>query len=141
MCVELKGEEGELDGMRFDAITVRFVRLSFASSVNTGYQCALSYHHFSDFASITKTLAFFLKPGGALLVADIMKPEDAGDAPLFDDKYTHVVPHAHGMSREALQAAVDGAGLADFAFTRISNVNMHGMDAVLFIAKGVKPTV
>ena len=103
-------------------------------------QCALSYHHFADIAGITRTLAFFLKPGGALLVVDIVKPASHGDAPLFDEKYSHVVPHTHGMTKDGVQAAFEGAGLNEFAFKPITPISMHGMDAVMFIAKGVKPS-
>ncbi len=100
----------------------------------------MSYHHFADITAITRTLAFFLKPGGALLVVDIMKPESHGDAPLFDEKFSHVVPHTHGMSKEGIKVAFEGAGLGEFAFKSIAPISIHGMDAVLFVAKGVKPS-
>lgn len=148
VCVELKGAEGELDGLKFDIITVRRShpiphkpRALTSPPVETLIsQCALSYHHFADIAAITRTLAFFLKPGGALLVVDIVKPASHGDAPLFDEKYSHVVPHTHGMTKEAVQAVFEGAGLGEFTFKPIAPISMHGMDAIMFIAKGVKPS-
>ncbi|PPQ77605.1 hypothetical protein CVT25_011397 [Psilocybe cyanescens] len=128
VCIELKGEEGELDGLKFDVIT-----------------CAASYHHFESIDTITKTLAFFLKPSGVLFVVDITPKESEGssapDQALFPEKYRHVVAHHHGLSEGAMKAAFDGAGLTSFSFEPISPVQIHEHDAILFIAKGVKPAV
>jgi hypothetical protein len=83
-------------------------------------------------------LSAFLKPGGALLVVDVVKPARHGAAPLFDESYHHVVPHSHGMSREGVRAALEGAGLVDFVFKPLTTVIMHGTEAVLFLAKATK---
>ncbi|KAK7035886.1 S-adenosyl-L-methionine-dependent methyltransferase [Favolaschia claudopus] len=42
---ELKGEDHELDGIKFDVV-----------------MCSLAYHHIGDILSVTRLLAFFLKP-------------------------------------------------------------------------------
>ncbi|KAF9559595.1 S-adenosyl-L-methionine-dependent methyltransferase [Agrocybe pediades] len=146
VCVELKGVEGELDGQKFDVIT-----------------CSVSYHHFEDINSITKMLSFFLKPGGTLFVVDISPPAKEGhheeshhhhhhhydhhhdghshgsssDA-LFPEHVQHVVPHKHGLSREMIQAAFDGAALTSFTFEIISTVMLHGKEGQLFVATGTK---
>ncbi|KAH9484055.1 putative methyltransferase C1347.09 [Psilocybe cubensis] len=119
VCVELKGEEGELDGLKFDVIT--------------------------SIDDITKTLAFFLKPKGVLFVVDVTPKESDGisasDNNLFPEKFHHVVAHQHGLSESAIRTAFDGAGLLSFSFEPISSVKVHEREATLFIAKGVKPEV
>lgn len=150
VCIELKGEEGELDGLKFDVITVGLfafkISAMFATSTMLFFpQCAASYHHFESIDTITKTLAFFLKPSGVLFVVDITPKESEGssapDQALFPEKYRHVVAHHHGLSEGAMKAAFDGAGLTSFSFEPISPVQIHEHDAILFIAKGVKPAV
>ncbi|KDR81973.1 hypothetical protein GALMADRAFT_240367 [Galerina marginata CBS 339.88] len=126
VCVELKGEEGELDGLKFDVIT-----------------CSASYHHFDDINKITKTLAFFLKPGGILFVVDVTPKEASGSSSsssssLFPEQYQHVVAHQHGISQEAIKAAFDGAGLNSFTFEPFSTVTIHDKEGTIFVAKGEK---
>ena len=36
-------------------------------------QCSAAFHHFKDPAKVTKLLAPFLRPGGALLVVDVSR--------------------------------------------------------------------
>ncbi|KAF7294560.1 Methyltransf-25 domain-containing protein [Mycena indigotica] len=43
--IELKGEDSELDGTKFDVV-----------------MCSLAYHHIQDIVSTTRLLSFFLKP-------------------------------------------------------------------------------
>ncbi|KAF9480857.1 S-adenosyl-L-methionine-dependent methyltransferase [Pholiota conissans] len=122
VCVELKGEEGELDGLKFDVIT-----------------CIVSYHHFADIDKMTQMLSFFLKPGGALLVVDITKPPAATAADsLFPAEFGHVVAHTGGMTKEGMQKAYEGAGLVNFEFEHLEKVTVHEKEMMLFIAKGVK---
>lgn len=105
----------------------------------TELQCVAAYHHFANINAITKVLAFFLKPSGTLVVVDIAEPENsASDAPLVEEKYTHVVPHTHGMSRDRLQEALEGAGLGAFEFKPIGNISIYDLKVEMFIAKGVK---
>ncbi|KIM49738.1 hypothetical protein M413DRAFT_438880 [Hebeloma cylindrosporum] len=128
VCVELKGEAGELDDLKFDVVA-----------------CASSYHHFASIDDITRMLAFFLKPGGVLLVTDFTRTEaqkaSAGSSALIDEKYSHLVPHTNGMTEEGLRKAFDGAGLTSFEFKHLSTLTLHGAEGTLFLAKGVKPSI
>jgi 2-polyprenyl-3-methyl-5-hydroxy-6-metoxy-1,4-benzoquinol methylase len=122
VCVELKGDEGELDGLKFDVVT-----------------CSASYHHFEDINKITKILSFFLKPGGVLLVVDITPKGDGPSEKLLFPENLNFVPHKHGLSEKVIKDAFDGAGLVSFSFDRLSNITIHEADATLFIATGTKP--
>ncbi|KAI0738019.1 S-adenosyl-L-methionine-dependent methyltransferase [Daedaleopsis nitida] len=125
VCVELKGEPGELDGAKFDVIV-----------------CCASYHHFASIDDITRTLAFFLKPGGSLIVADIKAEDD--ERQLFPETHHGLVPHKHGISEAQLRATFEGAGLGEFMIKDAARGNMphlgeHGTEITWFIARGVKP--
>ncbi|KAI0628797.1 S-adenosyl-L-methionine-dependent methyltransferase [Trametes polyzona] len=120
---ELKGEPGELDGRKFDLIT-----------------CCLSYHHMPDIDEVTRALAFFLKPGGSLLVIDI-KAAPEGKV-LFPERYHHVVPQKHGLSVETMRKTFEGAGLVDLAFKDLEwgvQLLPDVPPPVGFLARGVKP--
>ncbi|THH30816.1 hypothetical protein EUX98_g3368 [Antrodiella citrinella] len=155
--VELKGDGSELDGARFDVIIVS-ISLSLSQSLllltwnmehspygtdNTLYalcssiQCVAAYHHFASVDETTRILGSFLKPGGSLLVADIVN--DGSDKnPL--GHFGHVVAHTAGFSEEEMQRLVEGAGLEDFKFTiAIPNVRLHETDVQIFLAKAVRP--
>jgi len=84
----IKGEDGELDGRKFDVII-----------------CTMVYHHFEDAGKMTKILAGFLKSGGKLIVSDF-RP-DGGEV---RKSYPAVVVH-HGMDEDAMRDAFTGAGL------------------------------
>ncbi|RIA98250.1 hypothetical protein C1645_750388 [Glomus cerebriforme] len=63
ICLELKESEGDqLNGRKFDLIV-----------------CVSAYHHIEDIASITRILAFYLKPSGKLIVLDLMKDSTTCD--------------------------------------------------------------
>ncbi|KAF8652222.1 hypothetical protein AX16_004500 [Volvariella volvacea WC 439] len=124
---ELKGTEGELDNIKFDVIV-----------------CASAYHHFPSVEDVTKTLAFFLKPGGALVVADIIKGYDmvsgfVHPGPWTKEEVTRMVPHTHGFDEEDMRKVFEGAGLGSFTFDSTSLVRNAEKDAGLFLAKGIKP--
>ncbi|KAF9009518.1 S-adenosyl-L-methionine-dependent methyltransferase [Cyathus striatus] len=114
---ELKGQEDELDGKKFDAI-----------------YCTSAYHHFPSVEETTRTLSFFLKPGGALLVID-NRPIDPKD---FPEEYNHVVAHKHGFTEGDIQKLFGGAGLTDVTYTDVPS-SKDGKDNELFLAKGIKP--
>lgn len=81
ICVELKGTEDELDGIKFDIVI-----------------CSMSYHHFNNIDVITKTLAYHLKPGGRLMVVDIIL--DPSFATFSSSSYGHA-GHHHAVHSEA----------------------------------------
>jgi len=159
---ELKGEEGELDSMRFDVIV-----------------CAQAYHHFSSIEDTTRILAFFLKPGGALIVLDLIKTDDdpheamkqviekalQGDiahvhhthghaAPGTDDtasahgqvtaqrpapNHDHIVAHKGGFEEHEIKKVFDSANLEQFSFRPAVRVSIGDSKTLnLFLAKGIK---
>ncbi len=77
VCVELKGEEGELGGMKFDVIVVSRSSLFYWQKRTCEdvplNQCAQAYHHLPSIEDTTKILVHFLKPGGTLMVVDLVR--------------------------------------------------------------------
>lgn len=65
----------------------------------------------------------------------------AGSSTLIDEKYSHVVPHTNGMTEQGIRQAFEGAGLTSFGFKMLSTLTLHGAAAMLFVAKGVKPSI
>ncbi|KAF8162776.1 S-adenosyl-L-methionine-dependent methyltransferase [Crassisporium funariophilum] len=127
VCKDLKGQDNELEelgGEHFHVII-----------------CASSYHHFESIADITRTLAFFLKPGGVLLVVDLLKSEDLPDAEsIFPEHVHHIVAHKAGFSEEDIRTVFEDAGLSSFFFEPSAiSAKKHGNPVKLFIAKGTKP--
>nr|GAT54433.1 predicted protein [Mycena chlorophos] len=100
VCAELQGLPTELDGEKFDVVV-----------------CSAAYHHLESISDTTRTLAFFLKPHGRLLVIDFL----TASAPIPED-----VPHKFGFSEKDIRTAFDAAGLLDFEFTRLSSAIFHG---------------
>ncbi|KAG5634465.1 hypothetical protein H0H81_001848 [Sphagnurus paluster] len=96
-CAELKGEPGELRDEKFDVVV-----------------CASAYHHFKDISDVTRILAYFLKPGGALLVVDLATPEEDQAHPCQGQEYTHgnehMHEHTHGNSHNPDQGHEHGHG-------------------------------
>ncbi|KAI0333132.1 S-adenosyl-L-methionine-dependent methyltransferase [Cubamyces sp. BRFM 1775] len=121
-CALLKGEPEELGGAKFDLIT-----------------CSASYHHFADIAETTRTLAFFLKPGGSILVADLKAAPDGKE--LVPSTHHHLVPHKHGFTEEAMRTAFESAGLVEFEMTEMGTYKFNEAtpESTWFIARGVKP--
>ncbi len=151
VCVELKGEPGELDGAKFDAVIVSpsfflslFPCLScpFRWSVSTltnASKCCASYHHFASIDDITRALAALLKPGGSLLVSDIKA--EADDRELIPAAHHGMVPHAHGIDEARLRATFEGAGLGWFGMKdAATHLSPEGKEITWFIARGVKPS-
>ncbi|KAJ6518865.1 S-adenosyl-L-methionine-dependent methyltransferase [Mycena sanguinolenta] len=114
VCADLKGVEGELDDQKFDVIV-----------------CSAAYHHFQSIDDMTRTLCFFLKPGGCLLVADFMKTTE----PVPED-----VPNDGGFTEADIQRAFSCAGLDDIIVDQFSKATFRGQRVQLFLAKGTKAT-
>jgi len=119
ICTELKGTAEELDGVKFDVIV-----------------CAAAYHHFESIEDVTRILAFFLKPGGSLMVSDIMKPLNGDD--VFHGAHEHIVAHKGGFEEGDIQKAFDAANLHNMSFEKVSSAIKDGRTIDLFLAKGVK---
>jgi len=130
VCAELRGRDEELDGLKFDVIT-----------------CNMAYHHFESIGDVTRTLAFFLKPGGVLLVVDILKTSQGcanADASLsaesiFPEHVHHIVSHKTGFTEDDIRATFTNAGLMSFYMEAAIPVKKHDKDFQLFLAKGTKP--
>ncbi|KAF9046337.1 S-adenosyl-L-methionine-dependent methyltransferase [Panaeolus papilionaceus] len=131
ICTELKGEEGELDGAKFDLVT-----------------CCAAYHHFSDYNKVTTILAKFLKPGGMLCVLDRLAGTDHEVAahgahhekgPAEEVDLERVVPHRHGIVSDDLLPGFQEAGLKDYTFEPSFDAEWMGMGFKIFLAKGIKP--
>lgn len=100
-------------------------------------QCASAYHHFSSVEDVTRVLTFFLKPGGSLVIADVMK--NVAGSEMFPKNTHHVVAHPRGFDEAGLRNIFEGAGLAEFHFTPAFLAKLHGTQTQVFLARGVKP--
>ncbi|KAG0692095.1 hexaprenyldihydroxybenzoate methyltransferase [Suillus ampliporus] len=99
--------------------------------------CASSYHHFPSIEGVTKALASYLKPGGSLLVADLMKLSSAESA---QEQFPPGAPVAHkgGFDEADIKAAFEGTGLVNFAFVTADKAKQHGHSVQFFLAPGVR---
>ncbi|KAK2460653.1 hypothetical protein APHAL10511_007123 [Amanita phalloides] len=117
ICTVLEGKAEELEGKRFDVVV-----------------CASAYHHIQSIEQVTEVLAYFLKPGGSLVVTDLEKTDvDVHQSDI------HIVPHPGGISKADIQQAFQHAGLDSFTYEPAFNAKMKGSSVTLFIAQGVKP--
>jgi 2-polyprenyl-3-methyl-5-hydroxy-6-metoxy-1,4-benzoquinol methylase len=121
VCTELKGTIDELDGMKFDIIV-----------------CASAFHHFESIETVTRTLTFFLKPGGSLMVADIVKSSDSDKIFQHNASHASIVPHVGGFEEEEILGAFKAAGLQDISFEKATSAKKNGSSVDFFLAKGVK---
>ncbi|KAJ7184498.1 S-adenosyl-L-methionine-dependent methyltransferase [Mycena filopes] len=114
---DLKGDESELDGLKFDVV-----------------MCSLAYQHIADVAAVTRTLAFFLKPGGTLIVVDF----PTMDVATVPAEVVDSIAHKRGISEATIREVYDNAGLGEFQRVMFKGpkVAMHPED--IFLAKGVK---
>ncbi|KAI0806745.1 hypothetical protein C8Q74DRAFT_1187653, partial [Fomes fomentarius] len=124
VCLELKGTPGELDDAKFDVII-----------------CCPAYHHFASMDDITRVLAYYLKPGGSLLVADNKAEDDQRQ--LVPESYHCLVPQKHGISEQTLRTTFEGAGLGQFAMKVAGKEKTHfpgqdEMEITWLIARGIK---
>ena len=104
---------------------------------NLDFQCSLAYHHFASIQDTTRILSTFLKPGGSLLVVDILNDGRPRD---FPSSAKHVVPHQSGFSVQVMRTTFEGAGLVEFSIREATKASMQGSaELSLFLAKGVKP--
>ena len=101
-------------------------------------QCTAAYHHFPDVDDITRVLASFLKPGGSLIITDLM-PEASIDAnPEMFKKVAAVVPHTHGFTEAQTRAIFEKAGLKHVDYRFGAEGVYEGRKLVFFVARAVK---
>ena len=135
---ELKGEDGELGGQKFDVIIVSTTRLreegcTAAEPHSRCQQCNMAYHHFEDVGKMTKVLARFLKPGGKIIVSDFRT-----DSEKVRKDFAHVVAHVHGMSEGVMRDAFAGAGLTDIVVEDAFDYTMFERELHIFFTVGSK---
>ena len=115
--------------------------------VATNQQCNLAYHHFESIGDVTRTLAFFLKPGGVLLVVDILKPTEgsvdadaslSAEESIFPDHVDHIVAHKAGFTADDIRDTFTSAGLVSFHIEAAIPVRKYDKDFQIFLAKGTK---
>ncbi|EIN07939.1 S-adenosyl-L-methionine-dependent methyltransferase [Punctularia strigosozonata HHB-11173 SS5] len=122
VCTDLQAAEGALDGQKFDVVV-----------------CLAAYHHFASPSEVSRTLVYFLKPGGALFVMDVMK-NPSGEV-VIPATHNHVVPHPFGFDEADMRVILEGAGLENFNYQKALSATMRGNKADLFIANASKPAV
>ena len=101
-------------------------------------QCASAYHHFQSIQDVTKALVSYLKPGGTLIVVDLIQPgEDVLDLDeLFPDHDGTIVAHRGGFREETVVYAFQQAGLEGIEFRPAVKVKKKGHALHLFLAHG-----
>ncbi|KAF5373592.1 hypothetical protein D9758_000800 [Tetrapyrgos nigripes] len=123
ICVDLRGADEELDGMKFDVV-----------------MCCMSYHHLSSESLLrtTRTLSFFLKEGGYLFVADVQSTLEQAD--IFGDSLctSDVVAQKTGFSEEQMADLFARAELRSFEFSRVTQAVKNGRNVNIFLARGIK---
>ncbi|KAG2132866.1 S-adenosyl-L-methionine-dependent methyltransferase [Suillus bovinus] len=114
----------QLDGMKFDVVV-----------------CASAYHHIPSIEDVTKALASYLKPGGSLLVTDIMKPSSAESAQALlptEEAHINIIAHTGGFEEAVIKAVFEGAGLINFSFVTACKAKRNGHPVQFFLASGTK---
>ena len=113
----------------------------------------MAYHHFDSISEKTNTLAYFLKPGGSLIIVDFQRlnKEDPGSAAesadtiklghtITEEKYKEIVAHLSGFGEDEIRGVFEGAGLTSSSYENFATARMGGFFNVkVFLAKGVKP--
>ncbi|KZT74040.1 S-adenosyl-L-methionine-dependent methyltransferase [Daedalea quercina L-15889] len=123
VCVDLKQENHELHGTKFDVIV-----------------CSMAYHHFPSIEDVTRLLASFLQAGGSLLVADIYR--DTLQTDIFPHEHgahvhEHIVAHQRGFDEGDMRRTFKTAGLELKDFGIVTSGKMHGKDVDFFVAHGL----
>jgi SAM-dependent methyltransferase len=75
----------------------------------------MGYHHLADPASTTRELVGFLKPGGRLLVVDIVRRTEA----VISAEFEGIVPHRYGFCGEEMREIFEAAELQGFEYKKV----------------------
>jgi SAM-dependent methyltransferase len=134
-CEELRRMKGSFDVVVVSSITT--IELLYTRWL-ISFKCSASYHHLDDIVSTTQALGCFLKPGGSLLVIDLLKDQNLNVDEIFPEHERHdIVAHRGGFSQHEIKEAFDAAGLSSFVFTDGIKAKKSGQPVTLFIARGV----
>jgi len=135
-------EDSPFEGQRFDLIVVRRTSYRFERFSDVPYsdhQCASAYHHFESIEAVTTALVSYLKPGGALMVVDLIRPseEEVNNIDeIFPEHDASIVCHRGGFKEEEIISAFNAAGLQNVCFEAAIPVRKKGYNLKLFLAKG-----
>ncbi|KAF6758178.1 hexaprenyldihydroxybenzoate methyltransferase [Ephemerocybe angulata] len=104
--------------------------------------CASAYHHFESIEDVTTALVSYLKPGGTLIVVDLIQPgEQVNLDELFPEHEGSIVAHRGGFKETTIVQAFEKSGLQEVEFRPAVNVKKKGQSLQLFLAKGRKPSL
>ena len=85
---------------------------------------------------MTNLIAKYIKPGGSLLVADLLKnPNRKWERDLVE-KHKDVVAHQDGFTEDEIRTVFEGAGLVDVKFAEAMKMTMLLHEVTAFLAKG-----
>lgn len=99
----------------------------------------MAYHHFTSLAAITRVLAAFLAPGGALFVVNFRKFAGPHPGEATSPEWFHrVVVHAQGIDEGEMAAAFDAAGLREQRFVELPLQMVRGKEMGFFISAARK---
>ena len=133
---DIDSESNELDGQKFDVVVVRVQGRLVDLAHSYVVQCSAAYHHFGDIAKMTNLIAKYIKPGGSLLVADLLKnPNRKWERDLVE-KHKDVVAHQDGFTEDEIRTVFEGAGLVDVKFAEAMKMTMFSHEVTAFLAKG-----
>ena len=99
-------------------------------------KCTSAYHHFESIDKVTSTLAYFLKPGGALIVIDGERGQN--DIPV-DEAHRKIIAHANWLEKADIVYALEQAGLSSISYETAFSTELFGFPVSYFVAKGIKP--
>ena len=99
----------------------------------------MAYHHFGDIVKTTEILAYFLKPGGSLIVADILKAPNVSVALFTHAQVHHIVPHQEGFDEDDMKRTFKAAGLEFGGFEKAAEAKKDGQLLEFFLARASKP--
>uniref|UniRef100_D8PL46 Methyltransferase type 11 domain-containing protein n=1 Tax=Schizophyllum commune (strain H4-8 / FGSC 9210) TaxID=578458 RepID=D8PL46_SCHCM len=84
--------------------------------------CAASYHHFPSIEETTLKLARTMRPGGVLMVADLVKVDGTEDLyPEHGD--ASLVCHQGGIAEADIRRVFGEAGLSNLRYSRLAQVD------------------
>ncbi|EJD46167.1 S-adenosyl-L-methionine-dependent methyltransferase [Auricularia subglabra TFB-10046 SS5] len=105
--------------------------------------CSAAFHHFANPAKVTKLLASFLRPGGALHVVDVSRDSpEGGLAPTdYEDNDTPGTKvHHAGFAADEITRMFEAAGLTSVEVFDVGTFEViPGTWTKSFLAKGIKP--